>query len=293
MSAAKINNYTCNICGAKSKVLGFKREIIAAACPLCGFIWKDKNSIPRDYKEPWESGLWNTDGVRNDYKVYDYRLKALQENRRGPLKKIMDFGCGPGRFVTFLREKGYDSYGCDPGEEFPAVPYFYKSDISAVDAHDFDAIISIEAFEHVEDIKTVMTEIVKRLRKGGLLYVQTNYTHVDSVLGWGYFDFEGHVSFYNPKAMRILMDHAGLELIHFDNRKQTKNVLWFARKFIHLAHKIIPPSLQKASLSKTAAHLVTETAKFFFGKKLDVQPPKDYVSSVLEVSNCVFIGIKR
>ena len=293
MSGKKTNNYVCTICGTESKVLGTKRGVRAVRCPLCGFIWKDTTSLPDDYRKTWSYGSCDSFEVRNRDNVYDYRLKIILEKSRCEVNKVMDFGCNKGGFVKYLRRKGYEGYGCDLGDNIPDDPYFIKGSISDVHEYNFDVIVSIETFEHIEEVKTIVAELAQRLKKNGMLYVQTHFTHIDSVLGWGYFDLANHVSFHSPTSMKRLMDNAGMDLVYFDSKKKPKSILWLMRKIVHISHMTIPYSVQKSALSMAVSRFGKKIAKTVFGKKVVVEPCEDYVSGVLEISNCVFIGIKR
>lgn len=293
MSKKKSISYLCNICGTESKILGIKRGVRAVLCPLCGFIWKDTQSLPDDYRETWRYGSQESFEVRNRDNVYDYRLKKILEKSRREVKKIMDFGCDKGGFVKYLRAKGYEAYGCDLGGNIPEDPFFFRKNIADVHEYDFDVIVSIETFEHIEELKTIVAELVKRLRKGGMLYIETQFTHVGSVLGWGYFDLTNHVSFHSPNSMKKLMDNSGVDLMYFDNKKQPKDILWLMRKLIHISHKVIPYFVQKSRLYESIMRSGVRTAKTLFGKKVVVEPCKDWVTGVLELSNCVFVGLKR
>lgn len=285
--------YPCNICGTDSKVLGFKRGVKALRCPSCGFIWKDTKSLPQDYRKTWSYGSPESFEIRNMDAVFEYRLKEILEKSGCEVKKIMDFGCGKGDFVNYLRKRGYEAYGCDVGDNIPAGAFFFKKNISDVPKYDFDVIVSIETFEHIEGLNPVVTELAKRLRKDGMLYIQTHFTHVDSVLAWCYFDLANHISFHSPSSMKRLLDNAGMDLIYFDARKQPKNTIWWLRKLVHLYYRVTPNFLQQSKFFKAAAPLVMKVGNKLLEKIVPVQPCKDYVAWVLEKGNCVFVGIKR
>jgi SAM-dependent methyltransferase len=293
MSEKHGNNYVCNICKTSSKKLGIKLGVTAVRCPKCGFVWKDTELLPDDYKKTWRYGTSESSDARNSHSVFDYRLQKMLETSKCKLNKIMDFGCGGGAFVRYLRSNDYDSYGCDLGDNIPDDPFFFKKNISGVNEYNFDAIVSIETFEHIQDVNLLVAELAKRLRQDGMLYIETQFTHIDSILGWGYFDLANHISFHNPKSMQKLMNNCGIELVYFDNNKQSKNILWFMRKFVHLSHVMIPYRIQESSFYKNVLGLLEQVAKAVFGEKVVVQPCKDYVSGVLKTSNCVFVGIKR
>lgn len=118
-------------------------------------------------------------------------LLGLLEATGGPIApgaSILDFGCGVGRCVGAMLERGYDAWGVDVYEywdrdrnlywesappELSAevtgrlrvatlVPYALPFANSS-----FDHIISTQVLEHVDDLEAVFAEIARALRPGG------------------------------------------------------------------------------------------------------------------------------
>ncbi|MBV9744051.1 MAG: class I SAM-dependent methyltransferase [Acidobacteriia bacterium] len=83
-----------------------------------------------------------------------------------PSGRILDYGCGGGGFVRFLREKGYsNAFGYDP-----YVPEY--ADASLLEER-YDAVTTWDVIEHVEDPRGFLESMTKLLRPGGLLVVGT------------------------------------------------------------------------------------------------------------------------
>jgi SAM-dependent methyltransferase len=288
-----VNGYACGICGAHAGVLGVKRGVTAFRCKACGFVWKNLETLPVDYRETWRYGSQDSAAVRNMDEVYAYRLQQILNASRIPSGKILDFGCGSGGFVRYLRSKGYNAFGCDLGESIPGEQFFFKGDIRDLAENEFDAVVSIETFEHIQELHEVVGEIAKRIKKGGVLYIETHFTHIGDVLGWGYFDLVNHISFHNPKSMKVLMAKAGVDLVYHDDRVLKKNTLWLLRKFVHLTHVYVPWMVQDSSFYKSFMKGLESLARISFGKRVEVPTCDNYVTGVLLASNCVFIGIKK
>jgi len=93
--------------------------------------------------------------------------------------KILDFGCGSGYFVSKLQANGYDSYGLDISSE--AIQYGKNQDIKNLDVIDshkinfpdnyFDAVLSLDVMEHLEDESWAIKEIERVLNKNGIAVV--------------------------------------------------------------------------------------------------------------------------
>lgn len=96
--------------------------------------------------------------------------------------RVLDWGCGRGRFVLKLRELGFDAYGVDidPEPVNNGLPLFDKKGIhnkplSVISAEGrtiykdgfFDFVMTDNVLEHVSDLEKVMLEIDRLTSKDG------------------------------------------------------------------------------------------------------------------------------
>jgi SAM-dependent methyltransferase len=111
----------------------------------------------------------------------DWRLRAMYGNqlarlrRAGvePSSRILDYGCGGGQFVKFLRSKGFshvqgfDEYGAEFGSR-------------EVLGEQYDCILSQDVIEHVASPHALVTEFERLTRPGALIALGTpNATVID------------------------------------------------------------------------------------------------------------------
>jgi len=97
---------------------------------------------------------------------YGNRAQLLQRQGVGPDSSILDYGCGAGLFVNFLREKGYtDVYGYDPFVS-------RYSDLETLQ-RTYDAVVSYDVIEHYDDPREFMRAVSPLIRPGGVLAVGT------------------------------------------------------------------------------------------------------------------------
>ena len=112
------------------------------------------------------------------------RRRALVREALGaqPGERILDIGCGPGFYVAELLEQvGPDGsvVGVDSSPDMLAVAAhrveghdnaaFHEADATSlpVGDEDFDAVLSVQVMEYVEDLERALAEILRALRPGG------------------------------------------------------------------------------------------------------------------------------
>ncbi|MEJ7639260.1 MAG: class I SAM-dependent methyltransferase [Singulisphaera sp.] len=107
----------------------------------------------------------------------DGRLRAVRE-RLEPLRgrRLLDLGCGKGRFAAHLRAAGAEVIGLDRSAAMLAgaegLPRVLASALRLpFAASAFDGVFAVEVFEHLTRIDDVLIEIRRVLRPGGTLAI--------------------------------------------------------------------------------------------------------------------------
>jgi SAM-dependent methyltransferase len=123
----------------------------------------------------------------------DYRLRGLL-NALGPLagRRVLDLGCGKGRFARALADRGARVVGLDLAAGMLAE----ARGVDRVRAsarrlpfgpRTFDAVVAVEVFEHLESgaVARVLDELARVLRPGGTVaVVDKNLAAVDAWRPW-------------------------------------------------------------------------------------------------------------
>lgn len=146
-------------------------------------------------------------------------------------QRVLDVGCGTGYGSAMVASRGREVVGIDVSEEavafarakhrqdnveFVAMP---ATELDFPNAS-FNAAYSIQVIEHVEDIETQLSEVVRILRPGGSFVVATPNRLTYSPNGLHNIF---HVREYDPEELRALLSsffreveitglHAGLDL---------------------------------------------------------------------------------
>jgi 2-polyprenyl-6-hydroxyphenyl methylase/3-demethylubiquinone-9 3-methyltransferase len=166
-----------------------------------------------------------------DERALRFALEALATLRDGdgPLR-VLDLGCGDGRYSAELAAAGYDLTGVDPSSEAleraaKAHPEL-KLDSPEADGRlavadgSFDAVVCINVLEHVADTQMLLSEARRALVPGGHLVVGVPWhgrlKNVLIALG----SFERHhdplqpvLRFYTPGSLRTLLQELGFERV--------------------------------------------------------------------------------
>lgn len=137
----------------------------------------------------WDS-MWTSRSIEKELEACAIHspLRELLLSFLPPKGKILEAGCGLGRWVIYLKQKGYDIVGIDNNElavaklrDFDETLQVELGDILHIDYPDssFDAYISLGVVEHLEDGPTsALREAYRVLRPNGLIFVSVPTVNV-------------------------------------------------------------------------------------------------------------------
>ena len=110
------------------------------------------------------------------------RLRAMSTQRAGPLR-VLDVGCGEGRFTAALADAGAQAVGVDVAEEPLRRARAARPDLDLrrvppegpwpLQDASFDVVWAGETIEHVADTAAWLSEARRVLRPGGRLLLST------------------------------------------------------------------------------------------------------------------------
>lgn len=97
---------------------------------------------------------------------YTNRIKMLKRSGLKPHHSVLDFGCGAGLFVQFLRDNGFpNAVGFDP-----FIPHYAHNDVLG---KKFDFVVSYDVIEHVEDPKDFFAQMIQLSKSQGVVVIGT------------------------------------------------------------------------------------------------------------------------
>lgn len=216
--------------------------------PACGVYWLDPAPLPHELWKAYanyhtharKSGhrlakaslslvhrliklfllpLWISNGLNREA---DYlRFMTLSGE---PVGKLLDVGCGGGRFLNRMYKRGWEVEGTDLDEQAASrasARYGTKIHVGdlphcALPANHFDVVTMSQTIEHLYDPNATLNECLRILKPGGLLVITT--PNVNSVGArefgafWRGWEAPRHLHLFSVESLQGLIQHAGFRV---------------------------------------------------------------------------------
>lgn len=187
-----------------------------------------------EYWERYKFQLYANPAVQRDYEQRYFSALREAESLAGPIRSLLDVGCGIGNFVAFANTRSVTAYGVDVDAE--AVSVARSRGLTVCQSDDLDAMLpdqSVDAItlwdviEHLYDPASVVDQVLKKLRPGGILILETPdaaflvRTAVLAAYGMsrGRIDLTGHLYYWEHKiyftesGLRSILARVGCEVL--------------------------------------------------------------------------------
>jgi SAM-dependent methyltransferase len=218
------------------------RDYRLARCPNCGFAfvvdpWLDFETIyDHSYyagqgADPLVDYLFEPNQPERTIRQYEWHGIATmvqellgsngpsrrnQDRRSASAVRWLDFGCGTGGLVRYLRERrvaeafGFDKSPITEQVKRQGIPVLGDEELLA-QAGSFDVVSAIEVLEHTLDPVAELRKMRDLLSPGGLLVYTTGnaepYAH--RLASWRYMIPDVHISFFEPRTLERALASAG------------------------------------------------------------------------------------
>ena len=201
---------------ARGKFLGLSRiPIYYAFCNACGFCFTP--DLFAWTLDEFEERIYNDEYILVDPDYIESRPKANATNLHSmfgslaPSIRHLDYGGGNGLLVKLLRESNWNSFSYDP---------FVDRNTDVERLGKFELITAFEVFEHVPDVKGLMSNLRLLLSPNGLVLFSTLVSdgniHPNQRISWWYASpRNGHISLFSKNSLAILARQSGFNFASF------------------------------------------------------------------------------
>ena len=231
----------CPVCGSSKlkpfiKVNGYRvseKQFVIEECENCSF--KLTNPLPSEDEigKYYESDNYISH-TSSSKSLFD---AAYQMVRRRAIKSklnlvskyvkkgvLVDYGCGTGSFLSFVKDQGWSVSGFEPsdiaisnGETNLKDEVKHPRELDNVKEHSIDVFTMWHVFEHIYNPKDLLNKIKRILNKNGVLILAVpNPDSLDAKIykeNWAAWDVPIHHSHFNKKSMKILLENNGFKLV--------------------------------------------------------------------------------
>ncbi|MBI1971132.1 class I SAM-dependent methyltransferase [Candidatus Woesearchaeota archaeon] len=174
------------------------------------------------WKNSWELTSSIGPSCRTRFRILLRLLKKYDvQSKKSSQEKIIDTGCGDGTLLEMLHHHNYQNlYGFDFSEEGVKkaaqrgiVTRAFWGDLTkkqTLPKEQFDAVISSEVLEHIEDYQTAVINLCRFVKPGGKLFITVPH----SMKYWTVHDeFAHHCRRYERGELEELLKNNGLHVL--------------------------------------------------------------------------------
>lgn len=221
----------CSSAKPETKICGYELE----KCTGCGLVYMNPRCTPNHLAEIYTvrdedrlidlyADIATPDVIAEYHETLDKLEMLVPEKGR-----LLDFACAAGYFFEQAQQRGWDAHGCDVGQwaekaatrrGLPNMHVGELKDLGFPDGH-FDVVYAAQVFEHLLNPPQDLSELIRVLKPGGLLYIDVPNYHTLPIM-FGKDDFmlnepPQHINYFTPSTLRHMLVRADMKDIHLSS----------------------------------------------------------------------------
>ena len=224
----------CNLCHSSEFRCLFKisdaktnEEFSILRCRNCGLVCLN----PKLNQQQLEAYYPPQYYLRGSPPKSEKQLRQYQEDKIKKLEKfkkpgrVLDIGCGIGRFLAIARERGYECYGVESSKlasDYAAT--HLRLNVINGDLLDagyprgyFDVITLYHVLEHLSYPKETLMKVREILKEDGILIITApNFASPEAKIfkdRWFHLDVPRHLYHFTPTSLHRLLNEAGFKVV--------------------------------------------------------------------------------
>jgi ubiquinone/menaquinone biosynthesis C-methylase UbiE len=195
-------------------------------CANCGVISRQPLSARYEYETIYPEAYFENRRELKLIQNYGLAKRAQIILDHKPFGRLLDIGCGTGRFILYMRNyHKWDVVGYEPNEELAnqlsqnhGLKIMSSShDLNNIEDATYDVISMWDVLEHVDNPLNSLLEIQRIIRSDGILVVRLpNFDSWDAkIFGiyWAGFDSPRHLYVFNIDNITTLLSKSGFKIV--------------------------------------------------------------------------------
>lgn len=214
-------------------------------------ILKDKNEILKNKCNLCCGGGYVTYDLRYCKRLLSEMSKLIVEKG-----KMLDVGCGEGRFLKIAHDNGWQVYGQEISDEVVnSIQTKYNLNVRAGKLKDlnfpdnyFNIVIMLNVIEHLTDPSEYLREIYRIMKKDAVVYISApNIILLNKYIE---LDIPEHIYYFSVKSIQKMLEKTGFKIIKLTtiNKQDTLVYLDILKDYISSYSKNIKENGMKAFL---------------------------------------------
>lgn len=231
-----------------------QEEFEIKECPSCGLLFTVPRPAPEHMGKYYQSNNYfshqenQTGFIPRIYewvKSFNLKNKVKMATFGLPPGRVLDIGCGVGDFLLQMKQSGWEVQGIEPSNEAKAIAQkrlgftpLAPSDYSLLDDASFDLITLWHVFEHVDDLKSQTSEIMRLLKPNGRLVIAVpNYQSFDCQYykdKWAAWDVPRHLNHFTTHTLCSILSSVGFTVLWANHlRWDAYYISYLSEQYLH------------------------------------------------------------